>query len=130
MVYRIEVGEASDCIASWRRTVRLPPGRYRFAAELRGEEIKPRPVDDRGVGAGLRISGAKREQGLQDTFDWQNATYEFDLLPQSSQQANDGASETEEPEPELYQVELISELRATAGWCEMRAPTLTRLPNE
>ncbi len=40
--YRIDSAGAEDCIASWRRSVQLPRGRYRLTAELRGESITPR----------------------------------------------------------------------------------------
>lgn len=128
--YRIEVGEGIDCVASWRRIVRLPPGKYRFAAELRGDEIRPRDFDDRGQGAGLRISGVNRSQGFVDTFDWQQAVYDFDVGTQEPLAPGDSVSDDVLNAEQLFQVELVSELRAISGWSEMRAASLTRLSAE
>ncbi len=108
-IYRIETGEAAECIASWRRSLRLPLGRYRLSVEMRGENVQPRTDDDRGIGAGVRISGSNRDRGFTTNFDWQSTFFDFAI---------------DEPSAD---VELVSELRAIAGWCEMRKPTLMRL---
>lgn len=128
-VYRIDVGAATDCVASWRCAVQLPPGRYRLAAELRGEAVTARPMDERGLGAGLRISGVNRDQGFSDNFDWQPAVYEFEVRSDKLPEPQEADSQPVDDEPTGSQVELVSELRATAGWCEMRGATLSRLPD-
>lgn len=126
-IYRIEVGDADDCVASWRRTIRLPPGKYRLAADFRGESIEPRLSDDRGVGAGVRISGVNRAEGLIGTADWQTLSHDFNLIG-GSESPTEMSVEPDMDEP-MSQVELVCELRATEGWSEMRSATLTRLPD-
>lgn len=123
VIYRIEAGEATDCIASWRRAIMLTPGQYRLTVELRGEGIQPRAPDDRGIGAGVRISGASRDQGFTNTFDWQIASYDFTIERPAQAAESDGSVD----ETVMFPVELVTELRAAAGWCEMRLPTLTRV---
>ena len=71
--------------ASWRRTVSLPPGRYRFEATVKTADVAA-GGDDTGEGAGLRISGGKRRgvngvngaNGLTGSAAWQTLGYEFD----------------------------------------------------
>ncbi len=111
-IYRIETGEADECIASWRRSLRLPLGRYRLSVEMRGENVQPRTDDDRGIGAGVRISGSHRDRGFTKDFDWQPTYFDFAI---------------DEPTADI---ELVSELRAISGWCEMRQPTLMRLSDQ
>ena len=64
--------------ASWRRSVTLAPGRYRFEAMVKTADIEG--GDESGEGAGLRISGGKRKgvNGLKGTAAWQKLGYEFD----------------------------------------------------
>ncbi len=121
-IYRIEVGDADDCIASWRRTVRLLPGKYVLSAEVRGESIVPRSPDDRGAGAGLRISGVSREDGVVGTSTWQTIEFSFNVGGEL-EHSTDGTAINDE---DLPQVELVFELRATAGWAEMHSLALTR----
>ncbi len=68
--------------------------------------------DERGQGAGVRISGVHRTEGLIDTFDWQSVSYDF-AVPSTEQDPNNSE--------EFSTVELVSELRATSGWSEMRS---------
>jgi spore coat protein H len=65
--------------ASWRSTVQLDPGRYRFSALARTKNLSPRN-DEKGQGAGLRISGYDRPRAnkLNGTADWTNLQFDFD----------------------------------------------------
>ena len=111
VLYAIEAGDANDCIASWRSTVRLPDGNYRFIAQLRVKDVVPRQNDDRGIGAGLRISGNRRENALMDTSDWNETSYDFQI------------------DEDQHSVQLIAELRATKGSMMMKNARLTRIGN-
>ncbi len=64
--------------ASWRRTMSLDPGRYRFEAIVKTAGVEG--GDDTGEGAGLRISGGKRKgvNGLTGDAGWQKLAFEFD----------------------------------------------------
>ena len=64
--------------ASWRRTIALPPGRYRFEAMVKTAGVEG--GDEVGDGAGLRISGGKRKgvNGLTGSAAWQKLGFEFD----------------------------------------------------
>lgn len=107
--YLIEVGESGDCIASWRRRVLLAQGKYRLEVTIKTEGVEPRR-DDQGVGAGVRISGGRRENQLSGDNDWQVVSHDFEVT--------EGVRD----------VELVTELRATKGRLLIR-PTakLTRL---
>jgi hypothetical protein len=94
--YLIDARDSGECVASWRKRLVLPAGRYRLSARLRVEDVDA-IVDDRGAGAGLRISGLTRDNTLSGTTDWREVVYDF------------GVSE------EQQEVELVAELRATAG---------------
>lgn len=100
-VYSIAAGAAGNCVASWRRKVLLAQGHYRLEARLKGEAIEPRR-DDIGTGAGLRISGGRRENQLVGDRDWQSVAYEFEVAEA------------------MREVVLVVELRATRGrlWME------------
>jgi hypothetical protein len=64
--------------ASWQTTVRLQPGHYRFEGRVRGTGIQALG-DQKGEGAGLRISGAAAQRANQLTGDarWTPLAYEF-----------------------------------------------------
>lgn len=81
---------------SWRSTVHLPAGKYRFEALAKTAAVAATD-DGKGKGASLRISGAgaNRGQGLAGDSGWKQITYEF---------------ETGEAD-----VTLVAELRATKG---------------
>ena len=104
VICRVGVGESGDCVASWRKRVRLPPGPYRVTLWARVEGVVPREGDDRGPGVGLRLSGQNRETGLVGTTDWTELAWEFEVL---------------EEQPEI---ELVAELRGTAGQAWFRMP--------
>ncbi len=75
-------GEARDFIASWRARVSLPPGKYRFAGNVKTRGVKPvsRPPEDAGErtgGAAIRISGGKTDRGLAGDSDWSRLEFAF-----------------------------------------------------
>ena len=94
--YSIQVGESGDCVASWRRRVLLAQGRYRIEVTLKTEGVEPR-TDEQGTGAGVRISGGKRDNKLVGDTDWQTVSHDFEVTD------------------DLRDVELVAELRATKG---------------
>lgn len=101
--------DGGGCVASWRRRLALPAGRYTFTAELAVKGVIPRP-DDQGRGAGLRISGSPRTNGLSGAAVWRRLSFDFEV------------SEV------LRSVELVAELRATQGqaYVDVTSLRLTR----
>jgi spore coat protein H len=99
----------SACIASWRTRVLLAPGKYRFEGSLRGSKIEPMP-NETGLGAGLRISGDKRQNKLVGDAGWTQLQHDIQI---------DGAER---------EVELVCELRANKGevWFDTDSLVLTR----
>lgn len=80
---------------SWRQTVQLEAGQYRFEVMARTRGVAATD-DDKGKGAGLRVSGlAKRANALEGDTAWQKVSYEFET----------GGGE----------VPLVAELRAAKG---------------
>jgi spore coat protein H len=65
--------------ASWRRTITLEPGKYRFEAHVKVAGVDG-AGDSSGEGAGLRISGATRNgiNGLKGNSNWQKIGYDFE----------------------------------------------------
>ncbi|MBC7821725.1 MAG: CotH kinase family protein [Planctomycetaceae bacterium] len=109
--YSIQVGDSGQCVASWRRKVLLAKGHYRLEARLRTESVEARE-DESGAGAGLRISGGKRDNKLAGNSDWQAVTYEFEVLE------------------DVRDVTLVAELRATRGrmWLDPAARLKKMVP--
>lgn len=101
--------DGGGCVASWRRRLALPAGRYTFTAEMAVKGVIPRP-DVQGRGAGLRISGATRAGGLSGAAIWRRVDFDFEV------------SEV------LRSVELVAELRATQGqaYVDVASLRLTR----
>jgi spore coat protein H len=99
--------------ASWRTRLVLGGGRYRFEGLARTSEIVA-TKDERGEGAGLRISGSlqPRPNRLTGSSPWQTLTYEFEVSPPGDE------------------VELVCELRATRGqvWFDAKSLRLVKLP--
>ncbi|MFN3651151.1 MAG: CotH kinase family protein [Armatimonadota bacterium] len=92
----IAAGPSGRCVASWRTKVILPAGKYRLEARARTQGVKALQ-EGSGTGAGLRISGGSRTNKLDGTADWTLLSHEIQI--QAPQQ----------------EVELVAELRATAG---------------
>jgi len=82
--------------ASWRKSVELENGSYRFEARLRTRGVMAEE-DNSGKGAGLRISGSSRNgrNAVAGDSGWQSIGYDFE---------SDGGN-----------VVLVAELRAAAG---------------
>jgi hypothetical protein len=97
--------------ASWRSTVLLESGRYRFEGRARTSGVKPMKFG-RNKGAGLRVSSARLPEPHQLVGDspWIPFNVDFDLTA---------------PETEL---ELICELRASAGdvWFDLESLKLSK----
>ena len=96
-VLKIDCASIEKCIASWRKRVLLSKGRYRFSARVQTEGVIPIDHDDRGMGAGLRISGSYRDNHMDGTKGWKKLAFEFEIAQ------------------EVAEVVLVAELRARAG---------------
>ena len=94
--YSILVGESGQCVASWRRRVLLAQGHYRVEVRLKTEGVEPR-TDGPGTGAGVRISGGRRDNKVFGDTDWQTVSHEFEVTE------------------DMRDVEFVAELRATKG---------------
>jgi spore coat protein H len=94
-VFEIRCGN-EPCVASWRKKVTLPKGRFAFECEASGEGIAPRADEPEG-GAGVRLSGTGAATPLVGTATWRTLRHEFEVVE------------------ETRQVELIAELRAARG---------------
>jgi hypothetical protein len=88
----------NHCLGSWRCRVLLGRGSYTFTGRVRTQGVIPLS-DSKGAGAGLRLGGTRtprRNQAIGDSG-WQKLGHDFEVR---------GA---------LEEVELVCELRATAG---------------
>ena len=101
------------CLASYRVTVLLHPGRYAFEGRVRTDGVVSTGKSTRGLGAGLRISQHKRQNSLSGDAPWQEISYEFTV------------KEEEE------EVELICDLRGSKGkaFFDRSSLLLRRLPD-
>lgn len=59
---------------SWRKTIRLPPGRYEFTGLAKAKGLAP-GVPSTGVL--LRISGERSIEGISKSSNWDTVKYEF-----------------------------------------------------
>lgn len=108
-VLRIVAGPVTA--ASWRSTVRLSPGRYRFEGRAGTVAVKPLPFGQ-NQGAALRVSGNRpRSAGLLGDSPGQRVVLEFEVK---------GSDE---------EVQLICELRASFGeaWFDTGSLRLVKL---
>ncbi|MBL9087001.1 MAG: CotH kinase family protein [Planctomycetia bacterium] len=107
--YGLRVAPGASVVASWRRRVVLPKGRYTLEGALALRNVTPRR-DAEGSGAGLRLSGGVRKGGASGSAPWKAATLDFEVLEA------------------LASVELVAELRATSGeaWWAVDAFRLVR----
>ena len=109
-VYSLAARGEGGCVGSWRLRIRVPAGRYRWEAWVRSEGVEVLEDDDRGPGAGVRISGATRTEGLTGTTGWTRQAFEFEAGPEGDEFA------------------LVAELRCRAGRAWFTQPVLRRLP--
>lgn len=91
---RIRAGDG-ETLASWRTSLNLSRGPYRFLGRVRTRNVKA-IRDGSGTGAGLRISRETRWNQLSGTSDWKELSFDFEL-------------------EEMREVEFVLELRAEAG---------------
>ena len=66
-----------NAAGSWRRSVALEPGKYRFEVMAKVANVDD-SGDESGRGAGLRISGIQRSAGVKGTTAWQRLAYDFE----------------------------------------------------
>ena len=94
---------------SWRTRVLLEPGQYRFEGRVKTAGVSGFR-NERGEGAGLRISRSPRPNRLSGDSDWKSVSFNFPV---------DG------PEREI---ELVCELTATRGevWFDLNSLKLVR----
>ncbi|HYC99634.1 MAG TPA: hypothetical protein VEB22_00275, partial [Phycisphaerales bacterium] len=102
---KIACGPSGRCVRSFRRTVLLGPGTYRLEAEASAEGLVPlQEPGAPGRGAGVRISGSTRGEGVTGT-DRRMVTHTFTV-------------------DALRDVVLVVELRASAGAVAFRAGSM------
>ena len=104
--YVIRCGASGRCVASWRRRVVLPPGDYVLRAVVTTRGVEPLD-DDKGRGVGVRISGGGRLNAVAGTVERQKLFHAFTV------------------EDDDREVELVAELRGTAGEAIFDATALT-----
>ncbi len=93
----LQIRANGETIASWRATLPLEPGPWRLEAVSRTQGV----ASGDNMGAGVRISGATRNTGLNGNTEWKKIEFDFD--------ANGG------------DVAIVCELRASKGdvWFEL-----------
>ncbi|MGO8930200.1 MAG: CotH kinase family protein [Limisphaerales bacterium] len=93
----LHIAARSESTASWRTKALLGRGRYRFEGQVKVAGVKPLPFG-KHQGAGLRVAGNVRESAdLVGDSDWRALSAEFEVRE------------------ETQEVELVCELRASAG---------------
>ncbi|MFO0903365.1 MAG: CotH kinase family protein [Pirellulales bacterium] len=105
--WRIRAGASGHCVASWRQRVLLEQGSYEVEATIATRGVEPLP-DETGRGAGIRISGGRRDNQVVGDSKGQKVVFAF---------------EVQEPTREVM---LVNELRATRGEAVFLAPTLVK----
>ena len=107
----LQIVASGDSSASWRSTLRLKPGRYRFEGKVHGTGIQPLG-DQKGVGAGLRIAGGfpTRTNQLTGDAQWTALAQEFEVT----------GGERD--------VTCVCELRARKGQAQFEVASLRLLP--
>jgi spore coat protein H len=108
----LHIETASKTSASWRTTVMLDAGHYRFEGLARTAGVVASDDPQKGGGAGVRISGSQtpRSNKLVGDTEWKTIAYEFDA------DMND-------------EVILVCELRASKGevWFDTDSMKLTKV---
>jgi spore coat protein H len=103
----LHISTESGCTASWRTTLDLPAGEYRFQAHVKTKGVVL-PNEER-AGAGLRISGHRLGQKNSGDRNWTPIYFDFEV-------------------PENKDTELVCELRAKKGdiWYDLKSLKLIR----
>ena len=104
--YAIRCGPSGRCIASWRRRVMLARGDYVLRAVVTTRGVEPLD-DERGRGAGVRVAGAGRANAVAGDAERRKLFHAFTV------------------EEDQREVELVAELRATAGEADFDAAAFT-----
>ena len=107
--FSIACGPGGRCVASWRRKILLAKGSYSFLALVKTSDVGM-IEDEKGSGAGLRISGDGRTNSVSGTSNWKSLQFDFQI------------------EEEVREVELVAELRTTSGqvWFDADSLILAR----
>jgi hypothetical protein len=76
----LHIAASGQGAASWRSTVMLEPGKYRFEAMARTAKLAAQR-DTKGEGAGLRISGSNqpRKNAISGDTAWTKLQYDFEV---------------------------------------------------
>lgn len=108
-ILHIGAGPDGHCTASWRSRVLLEVGRYRFEGLVRTAGVVPLG-DQRGEGAGLRMSQSPRSNKASGDTPWTKLEYNFTVPTETSE------------------VDLVCELRAIKGeaWFDVGSLQLVR----
>jgi spore coat protein H len=109
----LHIATTTNTAASWRTTVLLRQGTYRFEALARAANVVSQVNTNKGAGAGIRHSGIRtpRANKVEGTTAWSPLVYEF-------------AVPTEEED-----VTLLCELRASKGeaWFDLESLRLVKV---
>jgi hypothetical protein len=109
----LRIFTTTNTAASWRSTVLLTRGKYRFEALARVASVESQSNTNKGAGAGIRQSRTRiaRTNQLDGDSSWVPLTYEFPV-------------QNEEDE-----VQLLCELRARKGevWFDLDSLRLVKL---
>jgi len=95
-VLALTPGPSHQIQASFRTTIRLARGSYRLEGKVKPEGVVSTP-EEKGTGAGVRLGGGMRQNQAIGTADWTTVSHEFEIGQ------------------DLQEVELVAELRSTAG---------------
>lgn len=109
----VACGQSGQCVAGYRRSVLLSKGKYRLQATMIVKGVAALTEEGApGVGAGLRVAGAARENSLIGTAGAKTVQLEFEVAEEQTD------------------VELVVELRASKGELRIRPESLklTKLP--
>ncbi len=103
----IKTGPGKRCVASWRREITLPAGKYEFHALVKTVGVVAgREADPKGIGAGVRLAGGTRTTSQVGDGDWKVQKYAFEV--------------TQDNQPVI----LVAELRAAGGTALFDASSL------
>jgi hypothetical protein len=73
-----------NTVASWRTSVILAAGKFRFTGEARAAQVTG-DAGEVAAGAGLRISGGKLTQKLSGDAAWTKVEYEFEVTAEGEE---------------------------------------------
>lgn len=103
----LKTGPSKRCVASWRREIALPPGKYELQGLVKTVGVVANPdASQRISGAGLRLSGGTRTNSLAGDADWRLQKHTFEVAQDN------------------LPVVLVAELRAVAGMALFDASSL------